>query len=445
MLLSEVEAKSVCEKLLRATSADDAQVSVSSEDLSHLRFAANDFTTSGCHEEVSATITVWVDRKRGAATASSLEDAALRDAAQEAEELARVSPLDREYVPTLGPQTYKPYGGYAEATSRLDLAERARTMDAIIRQCEGQGVIGAGFHQATSRAEAFATRHGAFHYQPASTASLSVTVRTADGRSSGSFRRDHFDIRKLDTTRVGREAIRKALEGQNPQVLQPGVYPVILEAQAAADLIRLNFDARAAEEGRSAFSAPGGKTKAGQPIFDERINISSDPWNAEVPGSTAAEDGLPAEKLYFVRNGMLENLSYTRFWAEHQHKPPTPGPVNFILESARAPASMDEMIGSTKRGLLLGRFWYIRMVDPRSLLLTGLTRDGVWLIENGKIKHAVSNFRFNQSILDLLAPGNVQMIGATERITGSEGGRLSTLMPALKVKAFHFTSLSEAV
>ena len=156
--------------------------------------------------------------------------------------------------------------------------------------------------------------------------------------------------------------------------------------------------------------------------------------------------GLPAEKLYLVRNGVLENLVYSRFWAQKKGKQPTPGPVNVILESTAPPESMETMIKSTERGLLVGRFWYIRQTDPRSIALTGLTRDGVWYIEDGEIKYPVTNFRFNQSVIELLSPGNVEMIGPVERVGGSEvQGTDAKLLPALKVKSFHFTSKSEAV
>ncbi len=131
---------------------------------------------------------------------------------------------------------------------------------------------------------------------------------------------------------------------------------------------------------------------------------------------------------------------------QKQGKQPTPGPVNAVMESSAAPASLDEMIKATDRGLLVSRFWYIRSVDPRTALVTGLTRDGIWYIEKGAIQYPVKNFRFNQSILQMLAPGNVEMIGSPERVSGSESqGASAALLPALKLKAFNFTSLSEAV
>jgi predicted Zn-dependent protease len=446
MLLTEQESNAICDKLLGYTKADDADVNVSSEDFSHLRFAANGFTTSGRRENAIASVTVWIDKKRGSAAVNDLEDASLKMAVEQAEQLARISPVDREYLPTLGRQSYKPTGGYVEATVNISLSGRAKAIDEIIRACEKEGVIGAGFHHANGTASGFATKNGNFHYQRSSLVSLSVTVRTPDGASSGYFLRNHFDAAKLNTARIGRVAIQKALDSKNPHTLEPGVYPVILEAQAADDLIRFNFDARSTDEGRSPYSAPGGKTKLGEKIFDERLSIYSDPWHPELPGSASAEDGLPAQKIYFVRNGVLENLQYSRYWANEKGKEPTPGPVNTIVESSAPAVSVEEMIRNTDRGLLVSRFWYIRGVDPRTALFTGLTRDGVWLIEKGKIQYPVRNFRFNQSILELLAPGNIEMVGASERVSGSETqGRGASLTPALKVKQFHFTSQSEAV
>lgn len=449
MLLTEKEARTICEKLLSYVKADDAVVGVSSENYSHLRFATNAFTTSGARENASVSVTVWIDKKRGSASTNEIDDESLKSTVALAEQLARISPVDREYMPTLGKQTYKPVNGYAEATSNISVTSRAKTINDVISACEKAKVVGAGFHQARGTAGASATRNGNFLYDRSSLVSLSTTARTPDGTSSGYFLRNHFDVTKLDTARVANEAIRKALDSRNPRVLDPGVYPAILEPQAVADLLgffAFGFDARSAEEGRSPFSAPGGKTKLGEKIFDERINIYSDPWHPDLPGSQSAQGGLPSEKIYLIRNGVLENLVYSRFWAKQKGKEPTPGPVNSIVESSQSPATIDDMIKSMDRGLLLGRFWYIRGVDPRTALQTGLTRDGIWYIEKGKIQYPVRNFRFNQSVIQLLAPGNVEMIGKSERVGSSEGqGGNAALLPALKVKEFHFSSQSEAV
>ena len=449
MLLTETEARAICEKLLSYVKADDAVVGVNSENYGHLRFASNAFTTSGARENVSVGVTVWIGGRRGSANTNEIDDESLKSTVALAEQLARISPVDREYMPTLGKQTYKPVNGYAEATSNISLSARAKTINDVIAACEKSKVIGAGFHQARGSAGASATKNGNFIYDRSSLVSLSTTARTADGTSSGYFLRNHFDVSKLDTARVANEAIRKALDSRNPRVLEPGVYPAILEPQAVADLLgflAFQFDARSAEEGRSPFSAPGGKTKVGEKIFDERLNVYSDPWHPDLPGSPSAQGGLPAQKIYLVRNGVLENLVYSRYWAKQKGKEPTPGPVNSIVESSQASSSLEDMIKSMDRGILLGRFWYIRGVDARTMLQTGLTRDGIWYIEKGKIQYPVKNFRFNQSVIQLLAPGNIEMIGKPERVGSSEGqGGSASLLPALKVKAFTFSSQSEAV
>jgi predicted Zn-dependent protease len=444
MLLTEKEAREITDKILSFVKADDAQVTVSSEKTSFSRFARNAFLTSGNTLERSASVTVWIKGKRGASSTSDFTDESLRAMVEQAEQVAAISPVDREYLPTLSTQTYKPSNGFVESTSNLSLADRAKSIGDILKSSAKAGVVSAGFHQTRAIAQAFATKNKNFGFERRTVASLSVTARTEDGASSGYFARSHFDINRLDTAHIARESIRKALDARNARTIEPGVYPVILEPQAVADLLgglSFQFDARSAEEGRSPYSLPGGKTKRGQKIFDERLSIYSDPWNAELPASMAAQGGIPAQKIYLVKNGVLENLIYSRFWANKSATEPTPGPVNTIMESSEKGVSLGEMIGSTRKGLLISRFWYIRSTDPRTASVTGLTRDGIWLIENGQIAHPVKNFRFNQSMIQMLAPGNVEMIGAPERV----GDGNAALLPALKLKAFNFTSASDAV
>jgi predicted Zn-dependent protease len=449
MLLSEQEAKAICQKLLGYGKADDVVVAMESEAFSHLRFAANTFTTSGRREDLEVSVTSWIDGKKGTASTNETDDASLEAAVRQAEQLARLSPVDREYLPTLGPQQYKPSHGYVEATANISPEARAKSINDVIAACEKDQVVGAGFHQARGVATATATKNGNFYYGRSSLVSLSVTARTREASGSGYFLRNHYDAAKLDTARIARESIGKALRSRDARTLDAGTYTVILEPQAVADLLgflAFFFDARSADEGRSAFSAPGGKTKVGEKIFDERISVYSDPWHPDLPASPMAQGGIPARKFYLVRDGVLETLVYSRFWAKQKQKEPSPGPVNAIMESSKPPASLDDMIRATDRGLLVSRFWYLRLVDPRTLLLTGLTRDGVWYIEKGAIRYPVRNFRFNQSILEMLSTGNVELIGAPERVSNSESqGSNSALLPALKVKQFHFTSQSEAV
>jgi predicted Zn-dependent protease len=447
MLFTEQEVKGLTEKILSMVKADDATASVGSNKQSHLRFAANNVLTSGMREGRTANVTVWIGGKRGSSSTNDLDDASLRAMVEKAEAIARTAPPDREYMPTLGKQTYKPVNAYFEATANLSLGDRAKQIGAILAEFEKSNIIGAGFHNATAQAGGSATKNGNFEYERSTGVGLSVTSRTPDGTSSGYFLRSHNDIAKLDTMRVARESIRKALDGRGARVVEPGVYTVILEPQAVADLIGgfgFGFNARNAEEGRSVFSAPGGGTKLGLKVFDEKVTILSDPWHPELPGSQSAQGGIPAERITMVNKGVLENLTYTRFWAAQKDTRPTPGPVNTIFQTSGPTHTIEEMIKATPRGILVSRFWYIRQTDPRTASSTGLTRDGVWWIENGKIAYPLKNFRFNQSTVQMLAPGNVMMVSKPERVGSSEGGG-GSLLPALKIREFNFTSQSEAV
>jgi len=231
------------------------------------------------------------------------------------------------------------------------------------------------------------------------------------------------------------------VRSQQPKPIEPGVYPVILEPQAVEDLIGFltgSLDARTADEGRSPFSGKDGKTRVGESIFNERLNLYSDPAHAELPSIPSTAEGIPASRVSLVKAGVVENLVYSRFWAQERKRDPSPGPVNYILESSTPPVSMADMIKGMERGLVISRFWYVRQIDPRAIMLTGLTRDGLWWVDKGQVRYPVRNLRFNQSVLAMLAPWNVEAIGAPVR-------RAPLMVPALKLAAFTFTSISDAI
>jgi predicted Zn-dependent protease len=443
-MLERDEALTICETVLahaKAAGADDAAVSVQNSVESHARFADNRLTTSGRSENVDITATVWVGRRRGAATANDQDAGALKRLAAEAVDIARVSPVHGEYVPTLGAVDYPASRGYDTATADVDVGSRGRALEAVLGACRTAGVTGAGFHVARASAAAAATANGNRRYFQASDAAFSVTARSADGTGSGYAAGDHFDLARLDAPRIAGTAVGRALRSRQPRPIEPAAYPVILEPEAVSNLLGFlgnTFDARTADEGRSAFSAKDGKTRLGEKLFNERINLSSDPMHPDLPAVPATAEGVPATRLSLVKAGVLENLEYSRFWARERKREPTAGPVNYILESAQPATSAAEMIKGMERGLLISRFWYVRLVDPRTLVLTGLTRDGLWWIEKGAISHPVRNLRFNQGVIAMLAPGNVEAIGAPER-------RSPWMVPALRLAAFTFTSVSDAI
>ncbi len=443
-MLTREAALKICETVLehaKTAGAEDAQVSLANTAESHARFADNRVTTSGRSDDLDITATVWVGRRRGSATVNDSSEAALKQLAGDAVQIARVSPVQREYVPTLGAQEYATDRGFAASTADVDVTARAQALQGILDACRAQKVTGAGFHTARASATATATANGNRRYFRNTRADLSVTARTPDGTGSGYYSGDHFDLGKLDAQRIATEAVTKAVRSRNPRPIEPGNYPVILEPQAVSDLIGFftgNFDARTADEGRSAFSGKDGKTRLGEAMFSERLNLYSDPMHAELPASPATNEGVPASRLSLVKAGVIENLTYSRYWAQEKKRDATPGPVNFILESTQTPSTMEDLIKGMKRGLLISRFWYVRLVDPRTMVLTGLTRDGLWWVEDGQVKHPVRNLRFNQSVLAMLAPWNVEAIGRSERLA-------PYMVPALRLGSFTFTSISDAI
>jgi predicted Zn-dependent protease len=443
-MLTRDEALKTCETVLahaQAAGAEDAIVSLRSSVESHARFADNSITTSGRTEDLDITATVWVGRRRGAISGNDAGADALKRMADEAVQIARVSPVHPEYVPTLGPLDYAESRGFAAVTAEVDLKARAAALQAALAACRTAKVTGAGFHTSGAAAVASATANGNRQYFRSSEADFSITARSADGTGSGYYSGDHFDLGRLDATHIAEQAVGKAVQSQRPKAIEPGTYPVILEPQAVADLIGFltsAFDARTADEGRSAFSGKDGKSRLGEKMLSERINLYSDPMHPELPALPRTGEGIPASRLSLVKSGVIENFEYSRYWAEQRKREPTPGPVNYILESSQPAASMAAMIAGTARGLLISRFWYVRLVDPRTIVLTGLTRDGLWWVEKGKISHPVRNLRFNQSVLAMLAPWNVDAVGAAQRVS-------RRMVPALKLTAFTFTSISDAI
>jgi predicted Zn-dependent protease len=444
MMLDRDTSLKICDTVLghaKTGGAEDATVTAQSSLESHARFADNRITTSGRAEDVTITVNVWVKQRRGAATGNDTGEAALKQLADEAVQIARVSPVHREYVPTPGALTYPESRAFAAPTANVDLDARTKLLAAVLDACRAARVTGAGFHNATASATATATANGNRRYFRTSEGTMSVTARSADGTGSGYYAGDHFDLSKLDVKAIAQRAVDKAVQSQKPRPVEPGTYPVILEPQAVADLVGSlanAFDARTADEGRSAFSAKGGKTRLGEKLFNERINLYSDPMHDDMPAAPSTNEGVPATRLSLIKGGTVESLEYSRFWAREQKREPSPGPVNYILESTDPPVPLEKMIAGMERGLLISRFWYVRLVDPRTIMLTGLTRDGLWWIEKGRIVQPVGNLRFNQSVLAMLAPWNVEAIGAPER-------RSPWMVPALKLSGFTFTSVSDAI
>lgn len=443
-VLSEAEARSVVERAVKLSKADAIRVSVGGGYNANIRFAANRVSTAGAATDAAVTIFSSFGPKHAVVNTNDTSDEALRRAVAQSEALAKLAPDDPEAMPELPAQSYQPSSAYFESTASLSPEERARAASTALEPARASGdLAAAGFIITGAGATALGNNAGLFAYHRATSANYTLTVRTADGTGSGWAGADHPDWSQIDFRAVSARAIEKARLSRNPVAVEPGRYTVILEPQAVGDLVQLlgfALDARAADEGRSAFTKAGGGTKTGDKIVDSRITIFSDPTDPQLLSQPFNGEGLPLVRRTWVEGGVLRQLNYSRFWAKKQGKTPTGGLGS--IKMAGGTASVEDMIRDTKRGILVTRLWYLRPVDPRTILYTGLTRDGTFLIENGKISKSIRNLRFNESPLFML--NNLEAIGAPQRLAGTEAGG-DVVMPPIKVRDFNFTSLSEAV
>jgi predicted Zn-dependent protease len=445
-LLTEVQAKRLADRALAlAASVDQMRVNISSERSGNTRFADGSITTSGGVTNTTITATVTIGKRRASASTNVVDDASLKRTIELAATLAKLSPDDPELMPELGPQAGKTVNAFVQRTAQLDPEIRS---GAVSRAIEAAGAAGkstgavftAGFLEANARAIAVATSNGLFAYHRTTDADFSMTVRTPDGTGSGWATAGSRDWGQVDPASVGRTAAQKAVASRNPQALEPGLYTAVLEPAAVTDLVPLlagALNARLADEGRSAFSKAGGGTRIGEQVMDERVTLYSDPADPALLGQPFDAEGLPLSRVVWVERGILRNLSYSRYWAQRQSKLPTGPPFAGGLVLAGGTKSTEEVIAGCERGILVTHFFYIRSLDTRTVLQTGLTRDGTFLIERGKITRALKNFRWNESPLLML--NQLEEIGRPVLTTA---GRM---MPALRIRDFNFASASDAV
>jgi predicted Zn-dependent protease len=317
-LLTESEARSILQKILALSKADECEVRLSGDRSGNLRFARNTVSTSGGADTLSAGVRCSFGSRSGYATINEFDDESLARLVRNAEELARLSPENPEYVELPGPQKYLEPGTWFDSTAKLTQENRVKQAAASIGICRDQKLTAAGFLSDNAGFSALANSRGLFAYQRGTGINFSITARTEDGRGSGYGLADFHDASKLDAGAVTRIAARKAVLSREARAIEPGKYTVLLEPAAAATLIGIMvgaMDARAAEEGRSFLSKAGGGTRAGEKLVDERVQIYSDPLHSELPGNKWVDDGLPARRIEWIQGGVVKNLSYSRYWA----------------------------------------------------------------------------------------------------------------------------------
>jgi predicted Zn-dependent protease len=442
-ILTKDEAQALLKKVLSYSKADECEVNLSGTNKGNIRYARNSVSTSGQTSQFQLAVSSAYGKKLGVATINEFDDASLEKVVRRSEELAQLAPENPEYVPFLGPQTYAEPITYSPATAAASPKLRSDLVAQSLQVAKDAKTIAAGFLEDTTGFNALMNSKGLFAYNTSTNTNFSITVRTADGKGSGYATRGYNDITKLDTKAATQIATEKALKSVEAKAIEPGKYTVILEPAAVAVLlewISYNLDARQADEGRSFLSKAGGGTRLGEKLVDERVNIYSDPLNPELPTRTWANDGRPQEKIAWIEKGVIKNLSYSRYWAQKKGMKAVPDPDATIMEGGTK--SLEELIKGTKKGILVTRLWYIRPVDLQSLLLTGLTRDGTFYIENGKIQYPIKNLRFNESPVIML--NNLEELGKPERTVSVES-TFHYLLPPLKIRDFTFSSLSDAV
>ncbi|WP_426040256.1 TldD/PmbA family protein [Brevundimonas sp. TWP2-3-4b1] len=440
-IMTEAEAKTILDKVIALSTADECTAQLDGTIDGNIRFALNNVSTSGVISNIDLSVQVAFGKRVGTATINEFSDAALARVVKRAEDLAKLAPENPEFMPAVGPQTYRATNTFSAATAAITPENRAEIARASIAPCKAQNLIAAGFLNDNQSFTAFANSNGAFGYQRSTEMDYTCTVRTEDGTGSGWVARNLQDASTFNVDTDIQIAMRKASASRDAQALEPGKYTVILEPAAAAGLISFMFnffDARSADEGRSFLSKAGGGNKIGEQVFDPRVNVYSDPGHAETPALPWDGDGLPRERVNIVENGVVRSLGYSRYWADKQGKPQMAQPGNIIMEGGSK--STSDLVRETERGILVTRTWYIRMVDPQTVLLTGLTRDGTFYIENGELKYPLKNFRFNESPVIML--NNIDELGRSVRV-GDDGPTM--MIPPMRVRDFTFTSLSDAV
>ncbi len=400
------------------------------------RFANNQIIQNVNQRRGTLAITVAFGRQHGTATTTDFTAGAVRETLAQAERIARISPEDPEYLPPVGPQSYlslptsRPESSAAGPARRLDYVREA------IGQCKMENLNAAGTVASSVAVAGLAASTGLSAYEERTEGRFSLTVQA--GEATGWSAAAHRSIDHLHVQERTLAAINKAKRGADePQELPPGRYTVILEPAAVAGLLSWMIwmlDAKAFYKGTSPFSG-----KLGTRILDRRLSLLNQPDHADLLGHGFTSEGLPVIGSTWIEAGVLTQLFYDRYTAQEHHIDPLTTLESPCLSGEHPHgARVDDLVRTTQRGILVTNFWYIRPVNPSDLTLTGMTRDGTFLIENGEIVSAVRNFRFHDS--PLRAFRHVDAYTTPSEAVTSESGK--ALVPALRLHDFNFSSVT---
>lgn len=423
------EAKLITNKVLDWAAPYETNVWLSTNQILATRYANNAITQNQEKELLSLTVSVAQDSKVGACSTESFDEENIKKAVQRAKDICRLSRPDPEYLPPLEPVQYPEIPAFVPTAQNFDAHSRTSEIAKAVAVCKKHHHKGAGVFTVELKNSVVANSNGLFGFHDSSLAYFTVTAMTDD--SSGWAEECHENPAMIDAVRAAERASLKAEACINPRKVEARKYQVLLEPAAVADLLVFlmwHYDARPADEKRSFMAG-----KIGAKIVDSRVSLFSDPVYPGLPGTPFNPDGLPAPKVHWIRNGVAETLRCSRYWAAKTGRQPVGMPSCLVMNGGAD--EYPAMIEAMNRGLVITRFWYIRVVDPMTLLLTGITRDSTCLVEGGRKSHGVLNLRFNESPLTLMQ--NVEMMSEPVRV----GNRyIPVMMPAMLVKDFNFTS-----
>lgn len=440
-MIDKNQAKRICLRALSYVEEGQAEVMLDETVKPLTRVANNTIHQNLEVADISISLRVDIGDRSGRATTNQVDDDSLRKLARQAAEAARAVSVDQGLPPLVGPQRYRPMGGYSESTAYVEPAKRAAMVKKAVALAKNSRVELAGLVSNTGQVHAMANTKGLFAYHRQSSATMEITAR--QGLAAGRSERTARSISKIDPAQVARTAIAKCLGSVNPKALEPGAYTVILEPEAAATPLQfmawLAFGAQSVQEGTSCLSGNIGKK-----LFGSNITIVDDAFHPLMTWALPFDyEGIPKRKVVIVDRGVVKTPVYDQKTAAKEGKRTTghglpqpnthgPIPINLVMKGGRR--TLEQMIKSTERGILVTRFWYNRVVDPKVPIITGMTRDGTFLIEKGKVVCGVKNMRFNQNLTEFF--NNVEALGPAEAKEGM-------VVPPIKVRNFHFTGRTE--
>lgn len=436
--LDEV-AKRVLAAASGAPKGAEVRVDVQRTRAANVRFAKNEITTSGEYDEVTVSVLIALGRRQAWTTTNQTDPASVKALVERAVTMARLAPEDPEVMPLLPPQPrVEGPPAFDPQLAAMTPGDRAAVATRAIAAGDAAKVQIAGFFTRDAREHVIQSSTGLAASHRDTEASYTVTARTPDATGSGWAGRELHRAADLDDAALSRAAIDKAVRSARPRQIPPGKYTVILEPKAVAEMLAYmmgSMNLRSVDEGRSYFTG-----KVGEKLFADMVSLKSDPTNLDTPGSTFDREGMTLSPQSWIEAGRAKQLHVSRYWAAKKGVVPTGSHGVFELAGGQA-RSIDELVAGTKRGLLVTRFWYTRMLEPQTVMLTGLTRDGLFLVEDGKITMPVTNFRYNESPITVLK--NVDAMTRTTTRTPGVGGVWH--VPALRTHEFTMASPSAAV